>query len=204
MRKFTLPFVIGCGLLTGVARANLTYDFNINPAVGSSLGAPGATNAFSFSFTVSNFVGDGQGLAFAPFDITDGTHTWTMINGLTGHISGTQFGCFMFDTGGNSSIQPPCGFGVGGPPDGGLLLVVGTPQASQPLPTAVGFYPLWGAAVLDFSGSPSGLVLSPAGTLDVTGAAVPEPATLSLFGIVMAAVFLWKRSLRLGGPSKSP
>ena len=94
-RIFALSTLAFCGL----ARASLVYDFNI--------GAAGGIDAFSFSFTVPSFVGEGQSPAFAPFTVTDGTHAWTMINDLTGHTAGVPSGCFMFDNGGTSSLQPP-------------------------------------------------------------------------------------------------
>jgi hypothetical protein len=89
---------------SGLARADLIYDFNI--------GAGGGIDAFSFFFTVPSFVAEGQSLAFAPFNVTDGTHVWTMINDLTGLTQGVPSGCFMFDNGGTSSLLPPCGVGV--------------------------------------------------------------------------------------------
>jgi hypothetical protein len=176
IRALALSALAFCGL----ARADLIYDFNI--------GADGGIEAFSFSFTVPNFVGEGQSPAFAPFDVTDGTHVWTMINDLTGHTQGVPLGCFMFDNGGTSSLQPPCGVGVSAPPDGALTLAL-----AVPLPTATGVYTLSGNGLFDFSGGT--LTTSLVGTLDIT--AVPEPSTsISFFGIAVALLG-WKLRKRL-------
>jgi hypothetical protein len=178
-------FALGALALCGSARASLVYDFHV--------GAAGGIDAFSFSFTVPSFVGEGQSPAFAPFTVTDGTHTWTMINDLTGHTAGVPSGCFMFDNGGTSSLQPPCGVGVFAPPDGALMLTLGV---GVPLPTATGVYTLSGSGLFDFAGGT--LQTSPVGTLDITGAPVPEPRTcIGLFSIAVAALW-WKQRKRLG------
>jgi hypothetical protein len=161
---------------SGVARASLVYDFKI--------GAADGIDAFSFSFTVPSFVGDGQSPAFASFSVTDGTHTWTMINDLTGHIFGGSSGCFMFDNGGTSSLQPPCGVGVFAPPDGALFLTL---AGGVPLPTATGVYSLSGGGLFDFVGGAATLQTQPAGTLSVS--AVPEPGTgVGLLSIAAVAL----------------
>jgi hypothetical protein len=176
-RTFALSTLAFCAL----ARASLVYDFNI--------GADGGIDAFSFSFTVPSFVGEGQSPAFAPFTDTDGTHTWTLINDLTGHTTGVPSGCFMFDNGGTSSLQPPCGVGVFAPPDGALFLTLGV---GVPLPTATGVYTLSGSGLFNFAGGQGTLDTSPVGTLDVTGASVPEPRTsIGLFSIAVATL-AWK------------
>jgi hypothetical protein len=168
---------------SGIARANLVYDFHIDAA--------GGVDAFSFSFTVPDFVDDGQSAAFAPFTVTDGTHSWTMSNDLAGHTPGVPLGCFMFDNGGTSSLQPPCGVGVFAPPDGALVLSLD----AAPLPTATGVFTLSGSGLFDFVGGT--LNTSPLGTLDITGAAVPEPRTCTgLFSIAVAAL-AWKRRKQL-------
>lgn len=171
-----------CGL-AGMAHANLIYDFNI--------GAASGLNAFSFSFTVPSFVGEGQSPAFTPFNVTDGTHTWTMIDDLTGHSSGVPpLGCFMFDNGGTSSFFPPCSVTVPGPTDGGLALLTNTLS----MPTATGAYSLSGGGALKY---PGGLLLPTfTGTLDITSTAVPEPASISLLGIAVATLG-WKLRIRL-------
>jgi PEP-CTERM motif len=181
-RTFALSTLAFCGL----AKGSLIYDFNIS--------ASGGIDAFSFSFTVPNFVGEGESPAFTPFTITDGTHTWTMMNDLTGLTSGVPVGCFMFDNGGTSSLQPPCGIGVVAPPDGALDLTL---DGSLPLPTATGLYSLSGSGLFDFAGAQGTLETAPVGTLDITGAPVPEPrSSIGLFGIAVAAV-VWKRRKRL-------
>jgi hypothetical protein len=170
VRTFAL-ITLAC---SGVARATLIYDFEI--------GAAGGINAFSFSLTVPSFVGEDQSPAFAPFNVTDGAHTWTMINDLTGHTPGVPSGCFMFDNGGTSSLQPPCGVGVFDPPDGALTLAL---AGGVPLPTATGVYTLSVSGIFDFAGGT--LQTQPLGTLNVSS--VPEPRTsISLFSIAIAAL----------------
>jgi hypothetical protein len=182
MLSWVAKTVALCALaLCGSARASLVYEFDI--------GAAGGIDAFSFSFTVPSFVGEGQSPAFAPFTVTDGTDTWTMINDLTGHTAGVPSGCFMFDNGGTSSLQPPCGVGVFAPPDGALTLALGV---GVPLPTATGAYPLSGSGLFDFAGG--GLQTSPVGTLSITGAPVSEPRTgTALFSIVVATLWSTRR-----------
>jgi hypothetical protein len=171
-----------CGLAGG-ARANLIYDFNI--------GAAGPIHAFSFSFTVPSFVGVGQSPPFTPFTVTDGTHTWTMINDLTGLTGGVPSGCFMFDNGGSSNFNPPCGVDVLIPPDGAFYLI--TPF--MPLPTATGAYSLSGAGLFDYPGS-STLVTSPSGTLDITSTSTPEPASIGLLSVAVG-ILAWGLRKRL-------
>ena len=179
MLSWVAKTVALCALaLCGSARASLVYEFDI--------GAAGGIDAFSFSFTVPSFVGEGQSPAFAPFTVTDGTDTWTMINDLTGHTAGVPSGCFMFDNGGTSSLQPPCGVGVFAPPDGALTLALGV---GVPLPTVTGAYTLSGSGLFDFAGGQGTLHTSPVGTLDISGAPVPEPCTsIGLFSIAVATL----------------
>jgi len=113
-----------------------------------------------------------------------------MMNDLTGHTAGVPSGCFMFDSGGTSSLQPPCGVGVVAPPDGALSLAL-----AVPLPAATGVYALSGSGLFDFAGG--SLVTSPVGTLNITGAAVPEPRTsIGLFSIAVATL-AWSLRKRL-------
>jgi len=179
--RVTRTFALGTLAVCGLARASLVYDFNIDAA--------GGIDAFSFSFTVPSFIGDGQSPAFTPFTVTDGTHSWTMINDLTGFTSGLPTACFMFDNGGTSSLQPPCGVGVGAPPDGALTLVLGV---GVPFPTATGEYTLSGSGLFDFAGESGTLETSPVGTLDISGTAVPEPRTSIGLFLIAAACLGWK------------
>jgi hypothetical protein len=95
----------------------------------------------------------------------------------------------MFDNGGTSSLQPPCGVSVFAPPDGALFLTLGV---GVPLPTATGVYTLSGSGLFNFAGGQGTLDTSPVGTLDVTGASVPEPRTsIGLFSIAVATL-AWK------------
>src|SRR5947209_2259637 len=52
-------FALGALALCGSGRASLIYDFHI--------GAAGGIDAFSFSFTLPSFVGEGQSPGFGPF-----------------------------------------------------------------------------------------------------------------------------------------
>jgi hypothetical protein len=174
-------FALSTLAFCGSARASLVYDFNIDAA--------GGIDAFSFSFTVPSFVGEGESPAFAPSTVTDGTHTWTIINDLTGSTSGVPVGCFMFDNGGTSSFDLPCGVGVAAPPDGALYLNL---DGGLPLPTATGVYTLSGSGLFDVAGEQSTLITAPVGTLDISESPVPEPpAVTGLLGIAVAALG-WK------------
>jgi hypothetical protein len=88
MKTFALGALVLCAL-AGAAHGSVLYQFNVT--------ATGGIDPFSFSFTVPSFVTAGQSPAFTPFNVTDGTHTWTMINDLAaiGAVS-----CFLFDSGG--------------------------------------------------------------------------------------------------------
>jgi len=177
MKSFALGALAICAL-AGTAHASTLYQFDVI--------ATGGVDSFSFSFTVPSFVTTGQSPAFTPFNVTDGTHTWTMINDLAG-IGAVS--CFLFDTGGSSNINSTCGFGVGSAPDGSIELTI-----SGGLPTANGPYSISsGLGILDFSGGEDTPSLS--GTLTVTSESVPEPTSIGLLGVGLAAIG-WKRSVR--------
>jgi hypothetical protein len=137
MRPFLLTLAV-C-LTGGIAHADFDYTFNVN--------ASSPLDAFSFSFTVPTFVGNGATPAFTPFTVTDGTHSWTMTQDLV--VPSLGEGCFMFGTVG-TSLSSGCGFIVPNAPDGGLYL-----EASQ-LPTATGIYGLSGSSIFDFAGGAAG------------------------------------------------
>jgi hypothetical protein len=85
--------------------------------------------------------------------------------------------------------NPSCGVSVFAPPDGALFLTLGV---GVPLPTATGVYTLSGSGLFNFAGGQGTLDTSPVGTLDVTGASVPEPRTsIGLFSIALATL-AWK------------
>jgi len=165
--------------LAGAVRADVIYQFNVDATAG--------IENFSFSFTVPSLLTDGQAPAFTPFTVTDGTHSWTIVNGLAGVGAGPS--CFLFDTGGSSNINDTCGMGVGSSPDGVFGLVL-----SGGLPTATGgpFTFSSGLGIFDF---PDGQdIPSLSGTLTISSAA-PEPATIGLVGVALAAL-AWKRTER--------
>ena len=86
----TLAFIA----LVGIAQGDVLYQFDVNGA--------DSIQPFSFSFTSPTFAADGTSLSFAPFTATDGTNSWTMVQGRA------VDGCFEFGTGGVSLIN--CGF----------------------------------------------------------------------------------------------
>jgi hypothetical protein len=169
-------------LCSATANADLLYQFDVN--------ASGVVDAFSFSFTVPSFVTAGQSPAFTPFHVTDGTHSWTMVNDLAGSIGGGSIGCFAFDTGG-TSFSDFCGAGAFSAPDGAFYL-----QFNSGLPTATGTDNIsTGGGPLDFSGGQDRLVASGTLTITSTSTSVPEPASIGLLGLAVAALG-WKRRKR--------
>ena len=168
----------------GVARASYIYDFDID--------SNGGIDAFSFSFTVPDFVGDGQSPTFTPFTVTDGTHTWTMINDLTGFTPGLPTACFAFDTGGTSSLQSQCAVGVFAPPDGALTLAL---APGVLFPNATGVYALSGSGLFDFVGAQATLITSPVGTLTISSTPEPRGASI-LLGLAFLAL-AWQLRKRL-------
>ena len=71
------------------ARADLLYSFALTPS-------SGPIQNFSFSFTVPAFATAGATPAFTPFNVTDGTHTWSMVQDFVG--LGGCGGSFSFAT----------------------------------------------------------------------------------------------------------
>jgi hypothetical protein len=176
VRKHALALVIVLiALLTpSLAHADEIYSFSVTSSVGCSACNGSALDPFSFSFTVPTFVASGDSPAFTPFTVTDGTHSWTMVNGLAGNYPGGS--CFEFGTATNAtlSLSPNCTLSAI-PPDGGLFAV----NFSTPLPTADGVYNMSsGAGLFQFPGSADSINMG--GTLTITSA--PEPSSLLLLG----------------------
>ncbi len=180
LRTLALSMLVSCA----AARASYIYDFNVHAADG--------IDAFSFSFTVPDFVADGQSPTFTPFSVTDGTHTWTMVNDLTGFTPGLPTACFAFDTGGTSSLQSQCAVGVFAPPDGALTLALGPGVL---FPNATGVYALSGSGLFDFVGAQGTLITSPVGTLTISSTPEPRGASI-LLGLAFLAL-AWKLRKRL-------
>ena len=188
MRFLTVLVVALSGLplvtLAGTAHADLLYQFDVHET--TSLGF----QPFSFSFTVPTFVTAGQSPAFTPFTVTasgpmlpPGTQSYTMIHDLA-NVSGGN-GCFLFSTGGGASIGPGCSFSaVKFTEDGAITL--DTPGG---LPTATGVQTLLASSGGQFGNSTAGVIATFGGTLDITSVtSVPEPATVALLSLGVAAV----------------
>ena len=175
--------------IAAASQASELYTFNYDAA-------NGPVQSFSFSFTSPGFVTDGSSPAFAPFTPTDGTNSWTMVQDLA--VSADPFGCFMFGTtgaalGGMPPFFGPCSVMVGGPGnseaaflvaiDGGLPTVAGvyTPHSFSGLfDTEAGFETING-----FEDYPDN---TGAMSLTITGTGTPEPASLGLIAIGLAAL----------------
>lgn len=136
-----------CGISCNAA---IKYEFSY-----TALNGP--VKSFSFSFTAPSFLSSGATPAIAPFNATDGTHSWTFTNGLVG-LANPYVGCFMFGTpsaglGASASllVPSPCAAGVnGGAFQGGFAV-----YTQGGLPTATGTYPQleFGGGLGDASGS---------------------------------------------------
>jgi len=167
--------VLAICLFAGPARADLEYAFNVTSA-------SGALQPFSFSFTSPTFLADNDVPTITPFTVTDGVASWTFTQGLA---SENVDGCFEFGTASGATLATPCVIAADGAPQSAAMIVL----LMVPLPTATGVY--------DFS---FGLFLNSAGATALTGslditsiAAVPEPASIGLLGILLAFVG-WKLS----------
>jgi PEP-CTERM motif len=173
-----LPLVaLAVCLSAGPARADLQYAFNVTST-------SGALQPFSFSFTSATFLADNDVPTLSPFTVTNGSLSWTLTHGL---VTQNPNGCFEFGTAAGSTLGT-CNVGDDGlPVDAALLLQLGVA-----IPTATGVYDFTsgefvhdGAFIADLTGS-----------LDITSiAAVPEPASVGLFVMVLALVG-WKLNRR--------
>jgi hypothetical protein len=154
--------------LVSTARADFLYHFDVN----------GANNirAFSFSFASPTFVRDGTSLSFTPFTVTDGTNSWTMVQGRAPEP------CFEFGTSGASLVN--CGFVLPGTSsEGGFNLNI----LGGALPNATGAYFFDGEGSFLSKGDLNFVILN--GSLTVSDTSlVPEPSSIALFGIAALAV----------------
>lgn len=154
--------------LVGTAQADVLYQFAVNGA--------DSIKPFSFSFTRPTFADNGSSLSFAPFAATDGTNSWTLVQGRAVDA------CFEFGTSGASLVN--CGFIVpDGSSEGGFNLNV----LGGALPRATGSYAFDGEGTFLSNGNLNFVVLT--GNLTVSKAsAVPEPSSTVSLCIAMIAL----------------
>jgi len=163
-------------LFAGPARADLQYAFSVSST-------SGAVQPFSFSFNSANFLADNDVPTITPFTVTNGVDSWKLTQGL---VSQNGNGCFEFGTA--TGILGNCNVASDGSDQSAALLL----ELLVPLPTATGVYDFaFAAFVWD-----SNAILDLTGSLDLTSiAAVPEPMSIGLLGIVLA-VIAWKINRR--------
>lgn len=158
------------------ARADELYAFSFTTTGGPDFGTP--IQSFSFSFTVPTFVVANNATlisTFTPFNITDGSTTWTITQALAGTNS---FDCFLFGSAGTTLNGSGCGGSV---PAGAALLRFST--GTFVYPTTTGTFSDQGA-VIAFGNNNTGGVTTGIWSLvvsDVTRpTTVPEPSSLLL------------------------
>lgn len=166
-------------LLAAPAHADLEYAFNVTSS-------SGALQPFSFSFTSAAFLANNDVPIFTPFTVTNSSDSWTLTQGLVTQNSGGN-GCFEFGTA-SGVLNNNCNVGTDGSDQSAALLL----ELKVALPTAPGVYDFMaGNFIWDTS-----FVFDLTGSLDITAiAAVPEPASIGLLGIVLAFA-VWKLSKR--------
>ncbi|HVZ60060.1 MAG TPA: PEP-CTERM sorting domain-containing protein [Terriglobales bacterium] len=170
------------------ARADELYAFSFTSTGSPILGSP--IQSFSFSFTVPTFVVANNSTlisTFTPFNITDGTTTWTITQALAGNNTND---CFLFGSAGVTLN----GSGCSGTLPAGEALVRFYPSFTFLYPTATGTFSDSGSVSVS-TGPTSGtwsLVVS-----DVTRpTTVPEPSSLLLLASGAAGMLGLKRRYR--------
>jgi hypothetical protein len=153
--------------LVGTVQGDVLYQFDVNGS--------GSILPFSFSYSSPTFAVDGTSLSFVPFGVTNGTNSWTMVQGRAVDA------CFEFGTAGASLIN--CGFVL---PDtsseGGFNLVI----LGGALPDTTGSYFFDGEGTFLSKGDITFVILN--GNLTVSNTSpVPEPSSAALFSIAVTA-----------------
>lgn len=154
--------------LVSTAQGDVLYQFDVNGA--------DSIQPFSFSFASPTFVVDGTSLSFTPFTVTDGTNSWTMVQGRAPEP------CFEFGTGGASLVN--CGFVLpGASSEGGFNLNI----LGGALPSTTGVHFFDGEGTFLSKGNLTFVILN--GSLTVSDSSlVPEPSSIALFSIAAAVV----------------
>lgn len=153
-------------LLIAPAWGDELYQFSVTN--------PGGVQPFSFQFTSPTFITTFGPLSFSPFQITDGTNTFTITQGVSGDL-GAGFVCFGFGSAGDS-LSANCASGVVDGAAGFAFAFSGS------LPAAVGTYNPTSVNGLAFTTSGGQDPIGGSGTLTISNTA-PEPSSLLLLSI---------------------
>lgn len=188
-RAFCLIMVTGFLTSIPVAHADDIYTFQYTATSGN-------IQSFSFSLSAPAPLGGppNSSPSFTPFNITDGTNTWSLSQDLLSFDTSPNLACFDFGTSTASLFN--CGFG-GGNPNGVLFM-----NFAGGLPSSPGLY-----VPTDFGGDfvqgPTDETISSLSgsfTVNLTSSA-PEPSGLFLLGSGLLGVFgiFWRRNRQTTG-----
>jgi hypothetical protein len=170
LRILTLA-VLALGLSMPAVADSLAYTFNFD--------AKGGVDPFTVSFTTPSFLTSGQSITFTPFNITDGTNTWSITQGEASQLGSGGPACLEFATASGGIINPCAAGTVGPPPGAGITIEL----ADGLLPTAIGTYAISHATVLVNPGEGSSSTDSSLEISSLNTTPTPEPASISLVGI---------------------
>lgn len=188
--RFLWTGLLACYFST-LCQAGLLYTFSYEAI-------RGPVQSFSFSLTAPAPLTPGTSPTFDPFDVTDGTHTWTLDKGLVDTRPGQW--CFIFGSSGASSppIFPCSSFGV-------MNFEASFIASFISLPSAPGIYIpfFFGGDFGDGTYFPerihsyiqdSQIPETGTFTLKIADTSVPEPGTLMLIGFGFSVLlFLYKK-----------
>ena len=190
-----LKFVIVLSLVSACAssaRATVLYSFSLTPTVEYD---NNLIEGFSFSFLAPTYITSGESATLTAFNITDGTYSATISNGIAFNY-GTD-SCFSFSSATNVSIGSTCSALYGYPAG-----VVTFRFPNQALPSADGTYtsPVSTATFVwdpsdadDYSQGP--------GVLIVSTLAAPEPTSVILVGTALLGIAFAARKRMRGSRS---